>query len=67
MHGSAGEILGAIKQTKNRARLLLATPQCRLAFIGREAGSGVGRVSIVNGVQLELHDFSSFHQSAVLF
>jgi len=32
VHGSAGQLLGAIKQTKNRARLLLATPQWRLAF-----------------------------------
>ena len=31
MHGSARLLLGAIKQTKNRARLLLARPQCRLA------------------------------------
>jgi len=32
VHGSARQLLGAIKQTKNRARLLLATPQCRLAL-----------------------------------
>jgi len=32
MHGSARQLLGAIKQTKNRERLLLATRQCRLAF-----------------------------------
>ena len=31
VHGSARQLLGAIKQTKNRARLLLATPQWRLA------------------------------------
>jgi len=30
--GSARQLLGAIRQTKNRARLLLATYQCRLAF-----------------------------------
>jgi len=32
VHGSARQLLGAIKETKNRARLLLATPQCILAF-----------------------------------
>jgi len=32
VHGSARQLLVAIKQTKNRARLLLATPQCRLTF-----------------------------------
>jgi len=32
VHGSARKLLGAIKQTRNRARLLLATPQCRSAF-----------------------------------
>jgi len=32
VHGSAGQLLGVIKQTKNRARLLLATLQCRLAL-----------------------------------
>ena len=31
MHGSVWQLLGATKQTKNRARLLLATSQCRLA------------------------------------
>ena len=29
---TARQLLGAIRQTKNRARLLLATPRCRLAF-----------------------------------
>ena len=33
VHGSARQLLDAIKRTENRARLLLATPQCRLAFI----------------------------------
>jgi len=32
VHGSARQLLGAMKQTKNHARLLLARPQCRLAF-----------------------------------
>jgi len=32
VHASARQRLGAIKQTKNRARLLLATSQCRLAL-----------------------------------
>jgi len=34
VHGFAlaGQLLGALKQTKNRARILLATPQCRLAL-----------------------------------
>ena len=32
VHGSARQLLGARKQTKNRARLLLAASQCRLAF-----------------------------------
>jgi len=32
VHGSALPLLSAIKQTKNRARLLLATSQCRLAL-----------------------------------
>jgi len=34
VHGLARQLLGAMKQTKNRVRLLLATPQCRLAFKG---------------------------------
>jgi len=37
MHGSAWQLLGTIKQTKNRAWLLLATPQCRLAFMTSES------------------------------
>jgi len=32
VHRSVRQFLDAIKQTKNRARILLATPQCRLAL-----------------------------------
>jgi len=32
VRGSAQQLLCAIKQAKNRARLLLATPQCRWAL-----------------------------------
>jgi len=32
VHSSARQLLGAIKQTKNRVLLLLATSQCRLAL-----------------------------------
>ena len=48
-HGLARQLLGAVKQTKNCAGLLLATPQCRLVFtIGNGKRSRLRRLR--NGV-----------------